>query len=204
MALSTTITLKFAGAAVQRGLASIKKGFASLNKAGGAMLGGLASKALKLSSILGPIATFAGIGKIGVDAIEAASSVESITSQFKTLLGSQDAAVKRMAELQKFAASTPFEVNDISKASKQLEVAGGSLLSTGEGLRMVGDAAALAGEPIGEIAVHIGRLFTALTSGTSAGESTNRLMELALISGKTKLQEARLKILNALLTVFTA
>lgn len=53
---------------------------------------------------------------------------------------------------------------------------------------MVGDAAAIAGQPIGEVGLHIGRIFNAITSGTTAGESVNRLQELGLMSGKVKRQ----------------
>lgn len=188
MAISTKISLKFDGAAVKRGLASIKKQFSELNKRGGEMLGSLAGSATKMAAILGPAAIGVGIAKIGLDAVSAASSVESLTSQFKTLLGSQDAAVKRMAELEKFAASTPYEVSEIAATSKMLQTLGGELLSTGDGLMMVGDAAAMAGHPLSEVGLHVGRLFGALTSGTSAGEATARLQELGLISGKSKQQ----------------
>jgi hypothetical protein len=66
------------------------------------------------------------------------------------------------------------------------------VLATGKGLTLVGDAASIAGRPIDEVAVSIGRVANALTSGTSAGEAVNRLQELALISGKTKLEFERL------------
>jgi hypothetical protein len=62
------------------------------------------------------------------------------------------------------------------------------MLATGDGLRMVGDAAAIAGQPIQEVGLHIGRVFNAITSGTSAGESIARLQELGLMTGKVKLE----------------
>jgi len=65
---------------------------------------------------------------------------------------------------------------------------GGKLISTGDGLRLVGDAAAMAGQPIQEVASHVGSLFSAITSGTSAGESVSRLQELGLITGATKIK----------------
>jgi hypothetical protein len=93
-----------------------------------------------------------------------------------------------MEEIKKFAASTPFEVANLSETSKLLQTLGGDLLATGAGLRMVGDAAAIAGQPIQEVGLHFGRLFNAITSGTSAGESIGRLQELGLMTGKVKLQ----------------
>jgi hypothetical protein len=120
-------------------------------------------------------------------ASQSASSIESLTMQFETLLGSSSAAKKRMEEIKDFAASTPFEVANLSETSKLLQTLGGDLLATGAGLRLVGDAASIAGQPIQEVGLHIGRLFNAITSGTSAGESIARLQELGLISGKVKL-----------------
>jgi len=60
------------------------------------------------------------------------------------------------------------------------------MLATGDGLRMVGDAAAIAGQPLSEVGLHIGRVFSAMASGNSAGESVSRLQELGLITGDYK------------------
>ena len=68
------------------------------------------------------------------------------------------------------------------------EVMGGKLISTGKGLELVGDAAAMAGQPLEEVGLQIGRVFSAITSGNSAGEAVNRLQELGLITGATKLR----------------
>lgn len=141
------------------------------------------------AAVAGLAAGFVAVGK-AVDfmqsASEKAAGIESLTMQFETLLGSTTAAKKRMEEIAKFAASTPFEIAELSATSKLLQTMGGNLLATGEGLRMVGDAAAITGQPLQEIGLHIGRLFNAITSGTSAGESVGRLQELGLITGTVK------------------
>ena len=116
----------------------------------------------------------------------AAANIENLTTQFTTLLGSASAAGDRMEEITKFAASTPFEISELAVTSKMLQTMGGSLLSTGEGLTLVGDAAAMAGRPLTEVGLSIGRVFGAITSGTSAGEMVNRLQELGLITGDVK------------------
>ena len=135
----------------------------------------------------GAVALGAGLAFIK-DASGKAAGIESLTMQFETLLGSADAARQRMEEIKKFAASTPFEVANLSETSKLLQTLGGDMLATGAGLRMVGDAASVAGQPIQEVGLHIGRLFGAITSGTSAGESIARLQELGLMTGKAKLE----------------
>lgn len=188
MAISTTFTLKFAGAAVERGLSRVQSAFKSL--------GGVAARAGKmllspfaaLTAMLGAGALTAGLLSFVKGSSAAASSVESLTTQFTTLLGSAEAAKKRMEEITEFAAKTPFEIQELAATSKLLEVMGGKLISTGAGLRLVGDAAAMAGQPLQEVGLHIGRVFSAVTSGTSAGESVNRLQELGLITGATKLR----------------
>jgi len=188
MAISTTFTLKFVGAAVERGLARVQSAFKSLGGVAMKVGKSLLSPFAALTALFGAGALAAGLMSFVKGSSEAASSVESLTTQFTTLLGSTTAAKKRMEEITKFAATTPFEIAELAATSKLLEVMGGKLISTGDGLRLVGDAAAMAGQPIQEVGLHIGRLFSAITSGTSAGESVNRLQELGLITGATKIK----------------
>ena len=155
------------------------------------VMGKLATSNLAFGTALaaaaaGAVALGAGLAFIK-DASGKAAGIESLTMQFETLLGSADKAADRMEEIKAFAASTPFEVANLSETSKLLQTLGGDLLATGKGLRMVGDAASIAGQPIQEVGLHIGRLFNAITSGTSAGESVARLQELGLMTGKVKL-----------------
>jgi hypothetical protein len=150
-----------------------------------ARLGSVATAGVTGLAALGA-AGAAGLTAFVVSSSKAASNVESLTMQFETLLGGADAAGKRMEEIIKFAASTPYEIPELAATSKLLQVMGGDLLATGDGLRMVGDAAAIAGQPLQEVGLHIGRVFNAITSGTSAGESVARLQELGLITGTVK------------------
>lgn len=128
----------------------------------------------------------AGLGAFIISSSKAASNIESLTMQFETLLGSTSAAKQRMEEIVKFAAETPFEIAELAATSKLLQTLGGTFLATGQGLRMVGDAAAISGQPIGEIGLHIGRIFNAITTGNSAGVSVDRLQELGLVAGTLK------------------
>ena len=153
----------------------------------GSAVGSVGLGAALAAAAAGAVALGAGLAFIK-DASGKAAGIESLTMQFETLLGSAAKAKDRMAEIKKFAASTPFEVANLSETSKLLQTLGGDLLATGAGLRMVGDAASIAGQPIQEVGLHVGRLFNAITSGTSAGESVARLQELGLMTGKVKLQ----------------
>ena len=124
-------------------------------------------------------------------ALEKSFEMERYKTQFAVLLGSVDAAKQRMAELVKFAAETPFEMPEIAKASKQLEVLTGGVLGGAESLRLVGDAAAIAGQPISDVAMWVGRAYDAIKSGRPFGEAAMRLQEMGILSGvaRAKIEE---------------
>lgn len=173
----------------------LNRAFDAAQRGMGSLIGGTAKFAAKLGAVGLAMAGVASagqalhtIGSFLKQSSQAASGVESLKMQFEVLLGSADAAGKRIEEITKFAASTPFEVDELARTSKLLQTLGGTLLATGDGLRMVGDATAIAGQPIEEMGLHIGRLFNALTSGTSAGEAVARLQEVGLITGIAKNQ----------------
>lgn len=117
---------------------------------------------------------------------DANAEFESFKLQFKSLLGSTDEAKKRIAELQQFAKETPFELAGIAQASKQLQLAGGSALATGDSLRMVADASAMAGVNIDELGQWVARAYSGLQSGRPIGEAMQRMQELAVVSGEAR------------------
>lgn len=115
-------------------------------------------------------------------AVGEAANRETMETAFVPLLGSAKAARDRMAELADFAAHTPFQLPGIAAASRTLESLTDGALSTGDGLRLVGDAASAQNTPIEEMAVTIGRLYSGLDSGRPVGEAMQRLQELGAIS----------------------
>jgi len=118
--------------------------------------------------------------------ISQAANREQLQAAFVPLLGSADAAEKRMSDLAEFANTTPFELDEVSKASRVLETLTRGALSTGEGLRIVGDVAASTNQPFDEVATTIGRLYDGLDSGRPVGEALQRLQELGVVSGDTR------------------
>ena len=66
---------------------------------------------------VGAVAVFAGLGKVALDYN---SQMENYTTNFATLLGSTEAAVMKVEELKKMAASTPFAMNDLAAATQTL------------------------------------------------------------------------------------
>jgi hypothetical protein len=165
---------------------NFEKGVKRVKSELGTLTGAVAGVGVAIGSIWAGVKAFQALGDALVDSSKKAASIESLKVQFETLLGSADAADKRMKDIVKFAATTPYEIEGLARTSKLLQNLGGDVMATGDGLRLVGDAAAIAGQPIEEVGLHIGRLFNAITSGTSAGESVNRLQELGLIGGDVK------------------
>ena len=119
---------------------------------------------------------------------EVAASVESIGVQFETLLGSAEAAERRMRELFDFAKTTPFEIKELAQTSSMLQGMTEGALAMGDGLRMVGDAAAAVNQPLDVIASNIGLLYSGLTQGGEVGEAANQLMKYGLVTGQTRRQ----------------
>lgn len=119
------------------------------------------------------------------------ATLETVQTGFETLLGSQEAAAKRVKELIDFTAKTPFAQSEVLEANRLLQALTGGALATEEGMRLVGDASSAAGRNLQETSMWVGRLYAGLQSGTPVGEATMRLLEMGLISGEQsrKLQE---------------
>ena len=83
--------------------------------------------------------------------------METMETNFITLLGSAEAAKARMQELADFAQSTPFDVPGVAQASRTLETLTRGALSTGAGLTLVGDVASGTGVPFEDLAVTVAR-----------------------------------------------
>lgn len=176
-------------------------------------LGGISNSAASSSaktstSLMGIVKTAAilttaflavrGAARLLGRAMGEAADAETIQTQFETILGSADAAKDRFAELAEFSKTTPFQLSGIAKASRTLETLTKGALSTGDGLRMVGDASAASGADLSNLSMHVGRLYDGLQSGRAVGESLMRMQELGLISGNTRnkiedLQKAGMK-----------
>ena len=134
------------------------------------------------------VAAIIGAKELATGFLGAVTQVENLEVQMKTLLGTTEAAEKRMEELTKFASETPFQVEEIAEASRILETLTKGALSTGDGLTMVGDAAASTGSDFANLAMHVGRAYDGLKANRPIGESLMRLQELGLVAGDTRNQ----------------
>jgi len=129
--------------------------------------------------------------------VDVASQFEQYNVQLEVLLGSADAAQKRIGELTEFAIPTPFEFPEVVRASNQLEVLTKGALSTGAGLRMVGDVASGTSQAIDELSTWFGRLYDGIQSGRPVGEAMQRLQELGAVSGDVRARIESMQKTNA-------
>lgn len=92
------------------------------------------------------------IGALGAAAIKSAADLESLEVSFISLTGSAAGAADMMQNLNEFAAKTPFQVENIANAARQLIASGTEVSKVNEQLQFLGDIAATSGNQIEDIA----------------------------------------------------
>lgn len=98
-----------------------------------------------------------GIGALAGFALNASAKMESLTVSFETMLGSAEKATKLVRNLRDFAAKTPFQLEGIGKATKQLLSFGVTENKITDRLQMLGDIAAGANIPLTDMAAIFGK-----------------------------------------------
>lgn len=94
----------------------------------------------------------------GALALKSAADFEQLQVALKTILGSEEQAVKLLAQMQEFAKTTPFEFTELAEATKQLLAYGfaqDEILGTS---RMLGDVASGLNIRFGDLAYLYGTL----------------------------------------------
>jgi len=171
--------------AAERGLANIGRSAKRLNKS----MGRLAGRGMKLGAGIavasGAMAVFAGL-KFIKDSSRVAADFEKMALGFTNIMGSAAAATKRIKELQAMSVKTPFTPTELMEASKILQIMGGSAAGIGQGLTLVGDAAAVTGEDLQVVANNVALLFSALTAGGEFGEAANQLQRMGILNKDVK------------------
>ena len=135
---------------------------------------GLATAAKVGTAAIGAASTaIVALGKIGLDYN---SQMEQYTTNFTTMLGSQEAAVQKVEELKKFAASTPLSMDDLAKGTQTLLAFGVESENSTSILRQLGDIA------LGD-ADKMQRLSTAFGKATAAGKVTGDTVQQMIDAG---------------------
>ena len=163
------------------------KGSAGIAGAAFGLAAGAAGILLNVIVSIGQ-AAISAFANLASGAVQANAQFETFAVQFETLLGSGSLAQERLEELAQFGVETPFELPEIVEASRTLQTFGGTVLATGDNLRMIGDIAAGVNQPFQDVAFWIGRMFDALQNGQPFGEASSRLQEMGAISGNARRQ----------------
>jgi hypothetical protein len=128
-----------------------------------------------VGAVVGAAALGAGAFAVGKSFVDAGAEVEKYKTTITTMLGSVDKANARFEEMSQFAASTPFELNEVVALGNQLQALG---QYSKENMTLLGDLAAASGKPIDQVT----NAFAKLVSGQK-GEAVNMFRDL-LISTK--------------------
>ena len=139
----------------------------------GKRVGGLVAR---IGPLAAGMAGLAGVGSAvaGVfSGIRDAADLEQAEIAFTTLLGGAENAKTVLRDLSDFAASTPFQLPQLTDAARQLAAFGFSTQEIVPSLRRLGDIAAGIGQPVEEIAEIFGKI---RVQGRVMGEDINQLL----------------------------
>ena len=165
------------------GLSSVTN---SIKGLGASISGGVGGA---LGSLKGMVLGLAGAGSAAglfVQAIKKSFEFERYQNQFGILFGSMDKAKTHFKELKQFADATPFDLAGIAQTSRTMLSMSGGILGYADSLRVVGDAAAAAGQPIQEVGMWTARAYGAIRNGQPFGEAAQRLQEMGILGGAAR------------------
>lgn len=92
--------------------------------------------------------------------VKLAADAQQLQLQFESLLGSGDAAAAMIGRINEFAKTTPFQKLGIAEAAKKLLGFGVPAENVIKNLREIGNAAAVTGAPLSELALIYGKVQT--------------------------------------------
>ena len=89
---------------------------------------------------------------VGAAAVKSAAQLEQLETSFISLTGGAKEAAAMMANLNSFTAKTPFQIENVANAARQLIASGTEVSQVNDQLQFLGDIAATSGVGIEEIA----------------------------------------------------
>ncbi len=142
--------------------------------------GGMLLNAANLAAAGGIAALGAAAAGAARESVNLAMQAEQNAVAFKTLLGSTTAAEAHLRELRDFAASTPFQFNDLVEASKKMQALGFNAKQVVPMLRDIGDAVAAMGgnsQMIDRVVMALGQM---QAKGKASGEELLQMTEAGI------------------------
>ena len=106
--------------------------------------------------------------------VKAGADMEKLEVGFRSITGGAKEAAKMVSQLNEFAAGTPFQLDNISRAARQLLAVGVAESDLTRELRMLGDIAAASGNQIEDIAAIFAKV---QAKGKVELENLNQLAE---------------------------
>lgn len=126
-------------------------------------------------------AVAAGLGVLAKKAVSYNSDMEDYVTNFGVMLGSQEAAVKKVAELKEFAAKTPFGMDELARATQTMLSFGMANDKARDALSMLGDIAMGDKEKLSSLSLAFAQL-------SSAGKLTGQDLLQMINAGFNPLQ----------------
>jgi len=126
-----------------------------------------------------------------VNVFKSAFDFETMTTQFKTLIGNIDEAKRHMADLKELGDTPPFSLDQFAAASRSLMVMTDGVLGYRKSLELLGDAAAATGQPLDGMAQSVGYLYAAIRDGQPLSRATMQLRRMGVLTPEVaqKLQD---------------
>ena len=159
-----------------------EKGFSGgIKKLGSIAKGGLSILGGAIAGVTGAMGAGITAGmKYNVD-------MQMYMANFSTMLGSEESAVKFVDQLKETAAKTPFEMSDLSNASKTLLAFGSTADNANDQIKMLGDISLGNAEKLKTLSTAFGRI---QSNGKASMEEINMMIDsgfnpLNIIAGKT-------------------
>ena len=131
--------------------------------------GEIAGMAGSLATAVGT-ALVAGVGTL----IKKGAELQTLKVGFRSIMGGADQAAAMVDKLNKFTASTPFRLEEVSRSARQLIAVGVGVDDVTDRMRMLGDIAAASGNSISDIAAIFAKV---QAKGKVELENLNQLAE---------------------------
>lgn len=116
--------------------------------------------------------------------LKKAFAFETMTVQFKMLLGNLTAAKQHMKDLQELGNTPPFSLEQFAAASRQLLIMTQGALGFKNSLEMVGDVAAATGQSIETVSHAVGLAYAVIKDGQPLSRATMQLRNMGIITPK--------------------
>lgn len=135
-------------AALKRNLITTKEANALIGKLQSQAAGGFGA-AGGLGDTLGKLGLGVGLAEIATNGVKTIAMFQQLDAQLKTVTGSSGAAAREFVVLQKFAAQTPFQLQEVVTAFVKLKALG--LDPSIEALRSYGNTASAMGKSLDQV-----------------------------------------------------